>query len=178
MARCQSSIGGGAQEIDTLILVGTSNLGSPKAFKILTSGYKDIKFRFYNRAVVGSLPSIYQLLPQWDQGLFRDERGAVLADLFNVATWKKNNWGIVNSAKENVEELRLLIPKKDAEMEPLKEAETYLSWCLRRAKRFHDALNEAPPETHSPPDTKTFLVVGTGQGTWTDIYMDHKDGRM
>ncbi|MGH9962201.1 MAG: lipase/acyltransferase domain-containing protein, partial [Pyrinomonadaceae bacterium] len=168
----------GAQQVDKLILVGTPNLGSPEAFKNLTSGYKKKPLPFYNPAVVGSFPAAYQLLPQWDHGLFRDDQGAVEVDLFNVDTWKKNNWGIVNSDIENVKELRLLIPNRDAEVEPLKEAESYLSWCLRRAKRFHDALNETVPEMGSPPDTKTFLAIGRGQETWTDIYVEHKDGRL
>lgn len=115
---------GGTKEIQRLFLVGTPKLGAPKALKILPEGSDDIPTQYYNPDIVGSFPSVYQLLPKEAEARINDGNKPIEVDLFDIKTWLKQNWGIAKSDKKN--------------------AKAYLEACLNRAKKFHEALKASP----------------------------------
>jgi hypothetical protein len=147
---------GGTKEIQRLFLVGTPNLGAPKALKILTEGSDDIPTQDYNPDIVGSFPSMYQLLPKDAVAKFNDGNKPIEVDLFDIKTWLNHNWGLAKSEK--------------------KISKAYLEACLNRAKRFHAALNASPKNKAAPPETSVFIASGTDQNTWTSIFLPNQSG--
>ena len=66
----------GSKDIGRMVIIGTPSLGSMGAFRQLIEGF-DLSFLLphYNQAVLGSMPSIYQLLPRVRHQLVVDEKG-------------------------------------------------------------------------------------------------------
>lgn len=152
----------GAEVIDRLILVGTPNLGSIESLQTLLEGFDPGLFLpFYHQALLGTMPSIYQLLPRNGQGLLlREGRGdpaqrAVDLDLFDVATWEQNGWGLLDPRSER--QLGWLLPQVSAPEERRRIAREYLGWCLERARRFHAALDQDPPRP-GPAEIRLFAA--------------------
>ncbi|MBK8099079.1 MAG: hypothetical protein IPK26_18380 [Planctomycetes bacterium] len=146
----------GAREIDRLILVGTPNLGAMESLQTLTQGFAPGLFLpEYHHGLLGSLPSIYQLLPRNGQGLLRDERGAPAdVDLYDVATWDQNGWGLLDPAAARY--LEWLQPDEHDPARRRQQARARLAWCLQRARGFHAALDQQPP---SAPPTEIRLFA-------------------
>ncbi|RLB45468.1 MAG: hypothetical protein DRI90_28410, partial [Deltaproteobacteria bacterium] len=134
----------GAKEVDQLIMVGTPNLGSMEALKQLTQGYEpSFLLPFYDPAVLGSMPSIYQLLPRVRHKLVLDGRGKPLAlDFMDPQVWLDNRWGLFDPAY--AETLSWLLP--DAKTRAA-TARQYLESSLGRARAFHRAMDKAPEQS-------------------------------
>jgi len=162
----------GEKEIANLILVGTPNLGSTSAFKFLTSGFDDIPLRDYDTAIIGSLPSVYQLLPPPNHLIFKDMQGTVVPiDHFDVNNWERHQWGLLSKSNGHKKSLRKIVPPETKDDELMDAARTYLEWCLQKARRFHEALL-AIPERY--PKTQIFLYMGTGVPTLDQVVLDNK----
>lgn len=149
----------GAELVDRAVLVGTPNAGAPSAFLQLLNGVKFSPLHGkYSAAVLGTMPSIYQLLPRE-----RHRRVAITPPtdaLDDPAVWIKHGWGLADPDRER--DRKILLPDVPDAATRNQIAQDHLTKCLLRAKQFHAALDQ--PVTK--PDTLT-LVLYAGDGLET-----------
>jgi pimeloyl-ACP methyl ester carboxylesterase len=150
----------GAAHINKIIMFGTPNEGSADAFSTLLDGYSLTeglrrRIRLLNklsRDDAFSTPSLFQLLPHGGAARFLDENLQPLQlDLYDPATWRKYGWSAANDpdfrrryVSGNV--FGDYAPFKGGSLE---ELDAYLAAVLRRARRFHEAL-DAMGDAESP----------------------------
>lgn len=151
----------GAKEIDRLVMVGTPNLGSIDSLRQLTQGFQpSFVLPYYDQAILGSMPSIYQLLPRLRHGVVLDEQfERSNLDLFDPEVWDRNSWGVLDPAtKKTLDNLLADVPRDQRRA----KAVEYVAWCLRRAKEFHRAMDKKP---ESPSPAEIFLFAADSQRT-------------
>ncbi|MEQ9461191.1 MAG: hypothetical protein RIG82_09595 [Phycisphaeraceae bacterium] len=132
----------GAKHIDRVILVGTPNAGSALSVIQLNDGAKlPLWWKDYPSAVLGTMPSVYQLMPRPRHGAYVD---AVTQDpvdtIYDVAFWKKHGWGLFDPKQDKV--LQWLLPEIKTREQRLALADLHARKCLERARRFHDAIDQ------------------------------------
>ncbi len=150
----------GASQVETLILVGTPNAGSMQAMLSLVDGVQYSKLLpRYEAAVLGTMPSAYQLLPRPRHRAVLDEKSGKCVDLYDWRVWQQNRWGLLNPDQDDV--LEQLIPNSNARSRR-DVAEDHLKKCLWQAYQFHRALDT--PST-CPEGTKIFLIAGDSELT-------------
>jgi pimeloyl-ACP methyl ester carboxylesterase len=137
----------GARHIGKIFLVGTPNEGSTSALDVLVNGIslapKGINLPFIRSLTkydIFSIPSVYQLLPHSGTARVYDENGKrIQVNLFDRLTWEKYGWAAYQENGFN---------KKFSDTEQ-KQAKEFLSAVLKRAARFHEAIdtgmNTRPP---------------------------------
>jgi hypothetical protein len=87
----------GSRYVEKLIMVGPPNAGSIDALRILVKGYKPALFLpTYSPAVIGTMPSIYQMLPRSRHRALLDDKGEVTADIYDPQLWIDNGWGLAD----------------------------------------------------------------------------------
>ena len=137
----------GAAHISKIVMIGTPNEGSSDAFATLLEGYsitEGLRRRvpLLNKLSAGDAartPSVFQLMPHHKSAQFLDENLQPLAvDLYDPENWKRYGWGALNA-----EEFRR---EYNGSLEDL---DAYLANTLKRARRFHDAL-DAVESSESP----------------------------
>ena len=138
----------GTRWIERAVLVGTPNAGSLGAFDSLIRGLRlGFFLPRYPPAVLGTLPSIYQLLPRGRHGaVVRGEAPEErVEDLLDPELWERLGWGLLDPDQAPV--LADLLPGVPA-AERRAIAREHLVKCLERARRVQAALDlpaEAPP---------------------------------
>lgn len=155
----------GANDVERVILVGTPNSGAGEAFEQLMNGYDPGRpiLPHYPAAVLGTFPSIYQLLPRprhkriiWD-----DEAETPIGDLYDPALWEKYGWGLASTDQK----MTAFFDNVLADLDPADRAPAargFQATALDRARRFHEAL-DVPA---SPPEgTDIYLVAGDAEQT-------------
>ena len=159
----------GAASINRLMMFGTPNEGSYKAFAGLLNGYPMVASRNlpliddFRAEDVMTSPSAFQLLPHQSYVRFLDENLRPLPiDIYDPETWYKYGWGALSDPKflgKLRDAARLAITNKDIKPTPLKknasmddrltaqttypQARAYFAAALNRAKRFQAALDVA-----------------------------------
>lgn len=128
----------GARDIRRLVQVGSPNAGSMQAFLQADNGMDLVPFTpRFQPAVIGTMPSVYELLPRnVDQPLL-DQRGGQL-DILDPEIWEKYRWGLLNPDHDN--HLAELLPGTTRDRR-LRIARDHLTKCLANARRFHQALD-------------------------------------
>jgi hypothetical protein len=170
-----------------VILVGTPSAGSHHALAELVRGSRlaPILPR-YAPAILGTFPSIYQLLPRTrhrpvvDAG---DPSRPIAGDIFDPALWEKMGWGLASPDQEDV--LRTLLPDVSDADSRRRTALEHLRKCLERARRFTEALDAGG----TPPDgfrmhlvagdavpTLSRLSASAGTGELADVAFAPGDG--
>ncbi|MBT8486270.1 MAG: hypothetical protein KJO43_11865, partial [Phycisphaerae bacterium] len=113
----------------------------------------------YEPAVLGTMPSVYQLLPRPRHGAVRDADGTPI-DLLDPREWEKRGWGLADPRQDKV--LRKLLPDVTDPAERRRIAVEHQAKCLVRARRFFDAL-DVPART--PPGLQISLISGDAERT-------------
>lgn len=151
----------GARHIEHLVMIGPPNAGALDALLHLTEGIKPgAFFPTYPAAIVGTMPSAYQLLPRTRHQPVIDGSGRPVADLYDPELWQRNQWGLADPGQEQV--LEHLLPQIADDGERRDIALEHQAKALRRAKHFAAAM-DAPAR---PPDgTRLFLVAGDAAET-------------
>lgn len=151
----------GARHIEHLVMIGPPNAGALDALLHLTSGIKPgTFFPTYQAAIVGSMPSAYQLLPRTRHRPVIDGNGRPVADLYDPRLWRRNQWGLADPRQETVIE-HLLPGIADADQRR-KIALDHQAKALRRAKHFAAAMDRP---ARPPAGTRLFLVAGDAAET-------------
>jgi len=151
----------GADDIERAVLVAPPNAGSLDAFEQLVKGFhKGGPFLpAYEPAVLGSFPSVYQLLPRPRHGqiVMNGDLETPITDIYDADLWRKNGWGLSSQGEANQKILSQLLPEVSSASERNRLAFDYQKRALARAKQFHEAIDK-PAE--APRGLDLFLVAG------------------
>ena len=124
----------GAKDIDRVILIGTPNNGSAKSMVTTHEGLSlSVVLDSFPSAMVSTLPSIYQLLPNGPEPVVFDEQTGAALDHFDIETWDRRGWGMLNPDQDEV--LKHLMPEVTSPQERRAAAKAHVAECLARAKR-------------------------------------------
>ncbi len=137
----------GARHVERVILIGTPNAGSVDSFKTLVEGVRLLPgIPQYNAAIIGTMPSLYQLVPRARHKAVVDaaDRGNWL-DLTDPGVWEEQGWGLANPALDA--DLAVLLPDAADAAERRAIALDHQRKSIERATRFHAAIDvaAAPP---------------------------------
>ena len=167
----------GARNVERVILIGTPNAGSLEALVQLVDGRKiGPLLPYYSPAVLGTFPSLYQLLPRsrhapavWD-----GDAGQPLGDLFDPALWVRNNWGLANP--EQAAALASLQPREPDAAARRATALAFQRLALERARAFHAALDRR--DADPPAGLDLLLVAGDATPTPAQLSVDRANGHL
>ena len=146
----------GAEHVERLVMVAPPNAGSLQAVEYLTQGVQFSRFfSKYEPALLGTMPSVYQLLPRTRHrpvvaGLKREP-----VDLYDPQVWVQAHWGFFNPSQADL--LRFLLPDVPDPLRRLEIAYEHVSKCLRRAELFHAAIDAKA----TPPDGTTIHLIAS-----------------
>ena len=150
----------GAAHISKIVMIGVPNEGSADAFATLIDGYsitEGLRRRvpLLNKLTAEDVvrtPSVFQLLPHQQAVKFLDENLQPFEiDLYDVEVWKRYGWSVLYS-----EDFRRRYAGGNGTNGSIEEVDGYLAATLRRARRFHQAL-DARDNSASPV---TLLAIG------------------
>lgn len=164
----------GAEEIDRVVLVGTPSLGSMDALQNLVNGFSPGPplLPTYAPAILGTMTSIYQLLPR-GEGLVVDADGQPMdVDLFDVETWDRNDWGLLSPASDRY--LQWFLPEVSERAERRRVAKQALANILERTRRFHRAIDR--PVAESPVELRLFAA--DTEPTLARVRMLERNGKL
>lgn len=152
----------GAKHIERVILIGTPNAGSAQAFRELVEGVKFSPFLpKYEAAVLGTMPSIYQLLPRSRHRTIVDVSDPEQPlNLYDPEEWIRRNWGLADPSQASVLEALLPDVKDSADRREL--AIDHLRKCLQRAEQLSRALDRPAA---SPAGLSLHLIAGDAEPT-------------
>ena len=164
----------GADHVQTAILIGTPSAGSVLSLKQLVEGvnYVGLITPTYRPAVLGSMPSIYQLLPRVRHQRVVDAVAGEPIDFLDAKVWKQYGWGLCDP--DDARTRRWLLPdaKDDAQREAI--AYEHLEKCLARAEQLFRAL-DVPAEP--PADLRLVLFAGDAEET-ADVIRVSAEGEL
>ena len=165
----------GAARVENVVLVGTPNDGSVLALRDLVNGYQPSKLMpFQSPVVLGTMPSVYQMLPPNASSWSVDDRGMPIQEnIFDSATWKKHGWGLAANDADKV--LKELLPDVTDEPTRCRIAEDHLAKCLYRAAQMRDSLEIAAP---FPSTIKLHLFAGDGKWTASKVQSGSRGGKI
>lgn len=166
----------GARYVEHAILVGTPSAGSILSLKQLIDGvqYAPIVPE-YRPAIVGTMPSIYQLMPRnRHQRVVDDATGLPVGDFFDVATWERLGWGL--AARDQDTYLAWLLPDITDPAERHRVAIDHLRKCLSRAAQLHRALDA--PMHDVPAHLSISLFLGDAERTPSILAVNARTGRV
>ena len=150
----------GAAHISKIVMIGVPNEGSADAFATLIEGYsitEGLRRRvpLLNKLTAEDVvrtPSVFQLLPHRQAVKFLDENlQPVEIDLFNPEVWRRYGWSVLFS-----DDFRRSYAGANGTNGNTEELDAYLAATLRRARRFHQALDAT--DTGASPIT--LLAIG------------------
>ena len=145
----------GAAHISKIMMFGTPNEGSADAFATIIDGYsitEGLRRRvpLLNKLTaedVVSTPSVFQLMPHRQVVKFLDENLQPLQlDLYDPEVWKRYGWSVIYSSPDF---RRRYTNTNGTDGHSEADLDAYLAATLRRARRFHEAL-DAAQKTDSP----------------------------
>lgn len=158
----------GAQHVDRLIMIAPPNAGSLQAVEYLTQGVQFSRFfSRYEPALLGTMPSIYQLLPRTRHRPVVTGPQRVAVDLFDPKTWVQARWGFFNPTQAEV--LKHLIPEEADPQKRMQIAYDHLAKCLHRAEQFHASIDI---KTIPPDGTSIHLIASDAHPTLFQYQVD------
>ncbi len=163
----------GAKYIDKLVMVSTPNAGSISAFESLTKGLNSPLMPKYSPAILGTMPSLYQLMPHTKHRSLvdmNDPEGEPL-DIYDPELWERMQWGLASPGQDGM--IKILLPDVKDPGERRRIALDHQRKCLMRAKQFWEAL-DVPAD---PPQNVSFALF-TGDAIQTDavVGVNKEDG--
>jgi len=167
----------GARRVERVILIGTPNAGSVDALVQLVDGRKiGPLLPYYPPAVLGTFPSIYQLLPRSRHRPVRFEKGdpESVADLLDPSLWERKGWGLAN--RDRAGDLETLMPDVRDAGERRAAALAFQRRALERARAFQAALDRRDA---TPPDGLDLrLVAGDATDTAQQVAASGPSGAL
>jgi len=139
----------GATHISKIMMIGVPNEGSAEAFSTIIDGYsitEGLRRRvpLLNKLTAEDVvrtPSVFQLMPHRQAVKFLDEDLKPLQlDLYDPEVWKRYGWSVIYSSPEF---RRHYAAPAGTNGKSEEELDAYLAATLRRARRFHQALDAA-----------------------------------
>lgn len=165
----------GARNVERLVVVGTPNAGSALALRELVNGHQLAPvFPVYPSAALGTLPSIYQLLPRPRHHTLVDARHQDQPlDFYNPELWRQMRWGLADPNQDAV--LQKLLPNVADREARQRIALDHQRKCLMKARQLHHALDQpAAP----PPEVTLHLFAGDSIDTPAVMAVDTQTGKL
>ena len=158
----------GSRKIENIIMVAPPNKGSLEAFSNLVNGFHptNIKWFKYPPAVLGTMPSIYEMLATKDIANVSNQNGEKV-DLLDPELWQAMNWGLLDpEQKRTLNQIGSQISnKKDI----YAQAKLLQAKLLRRARLFHSRLNK---KSKPPSGLGFYLFAGLGEPTDSGVLIN------
>ncbi len=166
----------GSRFVERAIFVGPPNAGSVDALVQLVQGRKfGFIFPKYEPALLGTLPSLYQLLPRGRHGPVVNAADTTqrIDNFLDPQFWQKMGWGLASPAQAKV--IAQLLPNEADPAERQRIAFDHQRKCLNRAKQFFKALDApvAPPQ-----NLALFLVAGDALPTSSRVAVALTNGKI
>ena len=146
----------GAAHISKIVMIGVPNEGSADAFATLVDGYsitEGLRRRvpLLNKLTAEDVvrtPSVFQLMPHREAVRFLDENLQTLAvDLYDPEVWKHYGWTVIYSSPEFRRRYTEAAGTDHSHSKSEDDLDAYLAATLRRARRFHEALDTVASST-------------------------------
>jgi len=152
----------GSSQVERMVIIGTPNAGSLFALDKLVSGFPvNPVTPAYDSIVLGTMPSIYQLLPRFRHKTFkRTDADEVASNFLDINFWIDMNWGLANKKKDSL--LEKLLPDVETPENRRNTALDHLDKCLKSAVSAQLALDLYSPR---PEHLKVFLFAGDNVAT-------------
>jgi pimeloyl-ACP methyl ester carboxylesterase len=165
----------GSQYVDRAILVAPPNAGSVESLVLLVEGRKFAPILpRYSPGVLGTYPSLYQLLPRSRHGaVVWSDGGEPIEDLLDPQLWQQMQWGL--ASPDEREHIDWLLPETASVAERQKVALDHQRKSLERARQFAAALDRPAP---APRGLDLMLVAGDAVDTPSVISVDRDSGRL
>lgn len=166
----------GAENVGRVVIVGTPNAGSLDALLDLVNGRK---FGFglptFQPALLGTLPTLYQLLPRDRHGplVDADDRTVRVERIYDPVFWQGMGWGLLDPEQDKF--LQMLLPDADSRAARQRIALDHLTKSLARAEQFHRALDQ-PIEP--PTNLSLSLIAGDASPTVSVVAVDRATGAL
>jgi pimeloyl-ACP methyl ester carboxylesterase len=168
----------GTQDIERLILVAPPNSGSLEAMDQLVNGFNTGRpvLPFYHPALIGSFPSVYQMIPRSRHGVavWNDDVFQPIDNLLDPDLWERMKWGLANDDDRTKQILENLLPDISSESERHKIAVKFQTNALKRAAQFQAAM-DLP--ANPPEGFEMFLVAGDNTETPEVASIDSETGQ-
>jgi len=162
----------GSHHVENLVIIGTPNAGSIDMLINLVEGFKPAFFLpTYPPAVLGTMPSLYELLPRSRHNPVLDENKLPIKDILDPELWIEKSWGLANPEQDRV--LKSLLPDIDSPEKRREIAILYLRNVLNRAKQFTTVM-DIP--ANPPASLRILLVAGDSEKTNKTVQYDSKGG--
>ena len=165
----------GVADVETVVLVGPPNGGATKTFEQLINGYDDGRpvLPLYPSYLMGTFPSVYQLLPRSRQNRILYDDEAPIEDIYDGELWARYGWGLSATDRKTTEFIRNALPDVTDDASRREIASAYQTAALKRAKAFHQALDMPAQQ---PEGLNLFLVAGDATQTQQLVTVDRKTG--
>jgi len=167
----------GAKDVDRLISIAPPNAGSLEAMDQLINGFNTGRpiLPHYTPALIGSFPSVYQLLPRarHDIAVWNEDTNQPVEDLLDPELWEQMEWGLSGKDKKTEEALRRLLPDIDSGEDRRAIAQDFQRKALQRARQFQIAM-DSPAQ--APEGLEMFLVAGDNRKTPEVASIDKSNG--
>jgi pimeloyl-ACP methyl ester carboxylesterase len=151
----------GSKHVENLVMIGTPNAGSIDTFATLIEGFRPAIFLpYYPPAVLGTMPSLYELLPRSRHNPVLDENRIPIKDILDPELWIQKGWGLVNPGQNRV--LSSLLHNIDSPDKRREIAIVYLRKVLNRARQFTTVMDRPAKPPHS---LRMLLVAGDSERT-------------
>lgn len=151
----------GAAHVEKLVMIGPPNAGSIESLEVLVNGYDpSVLLPTYPPAVLGTMPSLYQLLPRSRHRALVDPAGRPVADLLSPDLWRENGWGLADPRQEKI--LQYLLPKVAGAEDRRQVALEHQAKALLRARRFAEAMDQPAKR---PASLRYYLIAGDAEPT-------------
>jgi pimeloyl-ACP methyl ester carboxylesterase len=158
----------GAEHVARLVMIATPNAGSLDSIANLVQGETLSRFLpRYEAAILGTMPSLYQLLPRARQRPIVVETDRQSLDVMNPRVWQYYRWGLLDPRQQSM--LKELLPEVSDPNVRQQIAYDHLAKCLNRAKSFQAAL-DTPAKP--PVGTTIHLIAGDAHPTISQYRID------
>lgn len=166
----------GAQHVEKLVMIGTPNAGSLEAFRDLIYGIRfSIVLPKYEPALLGTMPSMYELLPRTRHRVLVDAAhpNDWGLDILDSDLWIRMHWGLALQGQDRV--LKQLLPEVRSKEERRRIALDQLKKSLSKAKQFSQAMDK--PIT-LPAGLSMYLFAGDARLTSETAAVDRATGQI
>lgn len=154
----------GARHVEKLIVVGTPNGGSIYPFHDIKEGFRlSALLPPFKAVAIGTMPSVYELLPPEADGPLIDEHSRPIA-YYDVAEWERRGWGVLDPA--HADELADIMPETPDPTERMRQARAHLAKLLVNARAFHRAINR---NARPPSNLEMYSFAGDAVKTGSRV---------
>ena len=102
----------------------------------------------YPAAILGTFPSIYQLLPRPRHGgyVYDNDPSTAIENIYDPSIWKKYGWGLAAQDRDTNKKLAAILPEESPEARRAIALDAQAR-MLSRAKAFHGGAGSSSEPT-------------------------------